>query len=223
MEDEVGGLLQDALVGLVERRDRQLDRLLADLARAGADALVSSSAVYEPSGRSSARCATVRQSAGAKHETRARVARGPARPHAHEQRVAVAVVAELLDGERVPGRLAFAPELLRASGSRTTPRRSRASPLAPRRSSKRASGRDRSAASCTIAAGSGCVAKGHPQRAQLVPERRQPAGSSCRIEASSAACAIPSASATCRRCLRRPRRSPAARPPPRPPPSARRS
>ena len=36
--DEIGGLLDDALVALVERGDRQLDRLLADLARDRADA-----------------------------------------------------------------------------------------------------------------------------------------------------------------------------------------
>ena len=42
---------------------------------------------------------------------RARVARRAVRPHAHEQRVAVAVVAQLLDRERVAGGLALVPEL----------------------------------------------------------------------------------------------------------------
>ena len=80
------------------------------------------------------------------------VARGPGRPHAQEERVAVAVVAQLLDRERVAGRLALAPELLARAAPEPAPRPSRACAAAPRRPSTRASARGRCPASWTIAA-----------------------------------------------------------------------
>ena len=91
-----------------------------------------------PPGRSRTRSTTVRHSAGAKQESRAGVARRPARDDAHEQRVAVAVVAQLLDGEHVARTSRPSSTAARASGSRTMPRRSPASAAAPRRPSTRA-------------------------------------------------------------------------------------
>ena len=126
MEPEVGDLLDDALVALGGAGERGLDALLAELLRARGDAASSRPATYEPSGRSCARSATVRQSHGAKHDTEPVWHAGPVRADAEQERVAVAVVAQLLDGERVPGGLALVPELARASGSRSAPRRSRA-------------------------------------------------------------------------------------------------
>ena len=67
--------------------------------------------MYEPAGRSAARAVTVRHSPGAKHE-RARYGTSAPPADAHEQRVAVAVVAHLLDRERVARRLALPPQLL---------------------------------------------------------------------------------------------------------------
>ena len=88
-----------------------LDALLADLARGRGRARVEEPGEYEPSGRVSARSATVRHSHGAKHDTAPVWHAGPAGARGGD-RVAVAVVAELLDRERVPRRLALVPELL---------------------------------------------------------------------------------------------------------------
>ena len=104
------------------------------------------------------------------------VAGGAGGPHAHEERVAVAVVAELLDRERVAGRRALVPELLRASGSRTTPRPSRACSRCASSSihasistrPSRRPGRSRRAAQAASRSGT-------PSVAQLVAERRRAA------------------------------------------------
>ena len=69
-----------------------------------------SCATYEPSGRVAARSATRRQSQGAKQEVAPVWHAGPAGRTRSRDRVAVAILAELLDGERVPRRLALAPE-----------------------------------------------------------------------------------------------------------------
>ena len=158
----------------------------------------SSSVVYEPSGRVGARSLIVRQSAGAKHESDRVWQAGPAGRDAQEQRVAVAVVAELLDGERVARGLALPPELLARAAPEPAPRPSRASAARPRRPSTRASARGRSPRPARSPASSGVHRERHAQLAQLAAQRRRAAsGSSCRIEASSAACATSSASATC--------------------------
>ena len=80
---------------------------------------------------------------GREARERTGVADGAGRPDAEQDRVAVAVVAELDDGEGVPRRLALLPELAAATGSRTRPRRSRACGAAPPRPSRRASARGR--------------------------------------------------------------------------------
>ena len=105
------------------QRGHDLDRLLADLARNRRDPCSSSSSVYDPSGRSSARSAIVRQSAGAKHESEPVWQAGPAGCTRIEQRVAVAVVAQLLDRHACCPRSRPCASTPRASGSRTTPRR----------------------------------------------------------------------------------------------------
>ena len=144
MEPEVGELLDQALVATRPRRrapPRRPPRRPSARPRRGPSS--SSRATYEPSGRSFARSATRRQSHGAKQESEPVWQTGPGRPDAQEDRVAVAVVAELDHGERVARGLALVPELLRASGSRTTPRPSRACGGAPPRPSRRASARGR--------------------------------------------------------------------------------
>src|SRR5581483_1419916 len=123
---------------------------------------------------------------------RAGMARGAGRRDAEQNRVAVAVVADLVDCERVARRLALAPQLLARPAPEpglarlareplrlvVHPREHQHAPgarvLHDRRLHRSATPRSRSSV-------------------RSVPSR---AGSSCRIEASSAACATPSASAT---------------------------
>ena len=165
--DEVGRLLDDALVALVERRDGQLDRLLAHLARAGADARARAARpCTSPAGLVAARSAIVRQSPGAKHETLPGVARRPRRRHAQRaarrrrSRRAAPRPRACCRRSRPCARAA------RASGSRTTPRPSRACGARPPRPSRRASARGPVAASCTIAGfSSGCIADSRRARA----------------------------------------------------------
>ena len=197
--DEVGRLLDDALVALVERGDRDLDRLLArPCARTRrCPPRAAPSCTSPPAARARARRSCARAPARSS-ETRAGVARGPGGRHAHEQRVAVAVVAQLLDGERVAGRLALAARAPRASGSRTTPRRSRACSRSAS-SSIQASISTRPRRRVLDDRGSSARSSrpAPPARAARRAATRAAAGSSCRIDASSAACATPSASATC--------------------------
>ena len=135
---------------------------------------------------------------------RARVAGRAGGADAEQDRVAVAVVPELLDGERVAGRLALVPELLARAAPE--PGLARLAGEASASSSIQASISTRPvSASWTIAArSSGCIRRSHGTAGpcllrQLLPQRRpRRAGSSCRIDASSAACANCSASATCR-------------------------
>src|SRR5438874_93661 len=110
--DEVGRLLDDALVALVERRDGELDRLLPQLARAYADSAVEQRdrvRALRPLGR-----ALRDRPPQRRREARQapRVAGRPRRCDTQEERVAVAVVAELLDRERVARRLALAAQAL---------------------------------------------------------------------------------------------------------------
>ena len=178
-------------------RRRELDRLLSDLARARADAARRAArAVYEPGGRCARPLGDRAPELGREARERAGVTGRPRRADAHEQRVAVAVVAQLDDGERVAGGLALAPEpLARAAPEPRLPRLAR-QPLGlvvhPGEHQHAAV-----VASWTIAGLSSGASHRHPQLAQLAraatPSR---AGSSCRIDASSAACATPSASAT---------------------------
>ena len=176
-----------------------------------------SSVVYEPSGRSAARCGDRAPERGREARGRAGVARRAGGSRADEQRVAVAVVADLLDRQRVPGGRALAPKPLRGSGSRTRPRRSRASAARPPRSSSRASARGSSAASWTIAA---FKFIGPALRARALPRAasRAAAGSRAGSRRAAQPARRSSASATCARVPRAARgdhRQP--RPRPRPP------
>src|SRR5215831_16248650 len=108
--DEVGRLLDDALVALVQRRHRELDRLLPDLAGAGArprvEELRGVRALGPPRGTVGDRAPQPGREAG----ERTCVARRACRAYADEQCVPVAVVPQLDHGERVARRLPFAPE-----------------------------------------------------------------------------------------------------------------
>src|SRR4051812_24255874 len=111
MEDHVRGFLDQAPV-VRGCGDRGLDRLLAELLRGARDALV----------RKRGDVGALRPLLDAFHDgapelgreatAGAGVARRPRRCHAEQKRVVVAVLADLLDLERVSGRLALLPELL---------------------------------------------------------------------------------------------------------------
>src|SRR5207253_8758543 len=107
---EVSKLRDEPLVALRQACKRGLDTLLADLPRARGQARV------EEAGDVRARRALLRPLGDAAPEPRSetgdrvRVADRAVRHDAQEDRVAVAVVAELDDDEVVPGRLALAPE-----------------------------------------------------------------------------------------------------------------
>ncbi len=166
-------------------------------------------ATYEPSGRSLRALGDAPPEPGREARERAGVADGAGRPDAEQDRVAVAVVAELDDGERVARGLALVPELAGASGSRTRPRRSRVCGGAPPRPSRRASGTRPSSASWTIAGGQ--VRIGHPasfssrfssgsRSGALVDDR----GDECRLGAG-----LEGLGQVAAPCRRRRRRSPA--------------
>src|SRR3954451_6918139 len=110
--DEVRRFLDNAFVALVERGDGDLDRFLPHLARARADALVEQLCGVGACGALGRargdRSPELRREAG----DAPGVARGACRPDADEQRVAVAVVAHLVDRKRVAGGLALPPQAL---------------------------------------------------------------------------------------------------------------
>src|SRR5919197_1513379 len=110
--DEVGRLFDDALVALVERRHGELDRLLPQLPRTRADATVEQRDGVRALGPLGGALRDRPPERGREARNAAGVARRPRGRHPNEKRVAVAVVAELLDGERVAGRLALTPEAL---------------------------------------------------------------------------------------------------------------
>ena len=142
-------------------------------------------------------CAT----APARSTRASRVARRPVRAHAHEQRVAVAVVAQLLDRHRVAARRALVPVLLAAAAPE--PRLARLARAAlglgvHPREHQHAAGLgvldDRGAELAAQAASR----IGTPSSRSSSRSDVSRSGSSCRIDASSAACATSSASATWR-------------------------
>src|SRR5438132_2939232 len=99
VEPQVGDLLDDALVRLAERGDCRFDSLLADLARTGRDAFLEQRRNVRAR---RARLRALRDDAPQPRREarlRARVTRGAGGTDADEQRIAVAVVANLLDGE----------------------------------------------------------------------------------------------------------------------------
>src|SRR5438067_3182102 len=110
--DEIGGLLDDTLVALLERGDRELDRLLPHLACARSNTAVEQRDGVRALGPLG--CALRDRPPERGRETRdaARVTRRSRRRDPKKQSVAVAVVAQLLDGERVAGGLALAPQPL---------------------------------------------------------------------------------------------------------------
>ena len=199
MEPEVGDLLDDALVDSPSAATRDLDALLADLARARGDAFVEQrrrrtspraapSRARRPCARATAR-STRRSPCGtrARSAARARAARRRRSRRAAPRRRACCRTSR-------PCARAAA-----ASGSRTTPRRSRASAARPRRPSTRASARGRSPRpGRSRRAAQAASRSGTPRSRSSSRRRASRAGSSWRIDASSAACATPSASATCR-------------------------
>ena len=193
--DEVGGLFDDSLVALVERGDRQLDRLLPDLAGDRADTGVEQLLVYEPAGRSAARSLIVRQSAGAKHESDVVWHTGPA----GMTRMSSASPSQ---SSRSSSTASVLPDVspLRHSCSRE---RLQNQPSPVSRVSRSASSFIQAsistrpvAASCTIA-GRSVIGAAPPARRSSSRSDVSRSGSSCRIDASNAACATPSASATC--------------------------
>ena len=111
VEPEVGELLDEALVALGRAGERGLDALLADLAgglRPGSSSRLDDVRALGPLLRALGDAAPEpRREAG----ERARVADGAVRADAQKDRVAVAVVPDLLDGERRAGGLALVPEL----------------------------------------------------------------------------------------------------------------
>src|SRR6478672_276072 len=111
VEPEVGQLLDESLVGLGDGGQGGLDALLSDLACGGGRSCL------DQSGHVRARRAGESPLRDDPPEPRreaglgARVARRAVRSHAIEERVSVAVVANLLDGHRVPRGGALVPEL----------------------------------------------------------------------------------------------------------------
>src|SRR5207237_9218656 len=112
VEPEVRELRDEPLVALGRAGECGLDALLTDLLRTCRGALVEQSGdvrALRPRGRPLGDDAPEPRREA---RLRAGVARGPRRTHAEQDGVAVAVVLQLLDRERVPGALALAPELL---------------------------------------------------------------------------------------------------------------
>ena len=117
VEPEIGDLLDEPLVALGGAGERDLDAFLADLARGcGRARRRRAPATYEPVGSLLRTLGDAAPEPRREARDRTGVARGPGGSHAQEDRVAVAVVAKLLDRERVARRLALAPELAGASG-----------------------------------------------------------------------------------------------------------
>src|SRR5262249_17231650 len=111
VEPEVGDLLDEALVALAGAGESGLDALLADLA-GGGGRVVEQDRHVRALGPHLRPLFDPAPEPGCEAGERARVADRPGGPDAEEDRVAVAVVPELDDGERVAGRLALVPELL---------------------------------------------------------------------------------------------------------------
>src|SRR4029079_14893389 len=121
VEPEVGQLLDETLVGLGDGGHGGLDALLSDLAGAGVGSCL------DQSGHVRARRAGESPLRDDSPEPRreaglgAGVARRSVRSHAVEERVSVAVVANLLDGHRVPRGGALVPELPAGAATATRP------------------------------------------------------------------------------------------------------
>ena len=111
MEDHVGDLRDEPLVALGHARERRLESLLADLARR-LGRIVEERDDVGALGPLLRALGDPAPEPGREAALRARVAGGAGGPDAEQDRVAVAVVADLLDRERVPRRLALVPVLL---------------------------------------------------------------------------------------------------------------
>src|SRR5512134_3800601 len=112
VEPESRDLGDEPLVALPRAGERRLDALLADLPRSGRGALGDEPA--DVGARWSRRRALDDSTPepGREARGRAHVTRRSRRAHTEKESVAVAVVAQLLDRERIPRRLALPPEPL---------------------------------------------------------------------------------------------------------------
>ena len=143
MEPEVGELLDQALVALRGAGERGLDALLADLARGRGRAVLEQARDVGACGPLGGALGDDAPEPRREARLRAGVARRAVRPDAVEQRVAVAVVADLLDRERVPRGRALVPELLARAAPEPRLARLARPPERPRRRRTRASARGR--------------------------------------------------------------------------------
>src|SRR6185503_12906848 len=187
--------LDDPIVRLVERRDRELDRLLAHLARARADAGVEQRCGIRAVRPLERALRDRAPETGREARRRARVTGRPRRRHPEQDRVAVAIVAQLLHCERVAGRLALPPQpTTRAAPEPGLVRLAReplgflVHPGEHQHASRRTVLHDRRLERHRSST---------PRSRSSERSVRRRAGSSCRIEARSAAWATPKASATC--------------------------
>src|SRR5213593_2435856 len=116
VEEHVGGLRDEPAV-LRRGGDRGLDRLLAELLRSALHAGLRERGDIRPFGAVAHPLDDRSPERRREARPRARVAGRPCGSNPQEERVAVAVVPQLLDGEHVPRGLALAPQLL----TRTAP------------------------------------------------------------------------------------------------------
>src|SRR5207249_4087454 len=112
VEPEVCQLRDEPGVVLGGARERSLDAFLADLLRAGRYPLVEHARDVRALRSRGRPLGDDTPEPGREARLRAGVASRARRPHPQQDRVAVAVVPQLLHRERVPGRLALAPQLL---------------------------------------------------------------------------------------------------------------
>src|SRR5919204_1934023 len=112
VEPEVGELRHEALVVLSDRRERGFDAFLAELLRARAYAAVEERRDVRAVGAHRGALGDHAPEPRREARLRAGVARGAGGPHSQQDRVAVAVLAQLLERERVPGRPALVPVVL---------------------------------------------------------------------------------------------------------------
>src|SRR5690242_18330535 len=112
VEPEVGELLDEALVRLRRACERRLDTFLPHLARSGCRAGVEKTDDVRALRSLSLPLADPAPEPRREARLRAGMADGASRPNAEEQRVSVAVVADLLDGKRAAGGRALVPVLL---------------------------------------------------------------------------------------------------------------
>src|SRR5262245_2737026 len=112
VEPEVGDLLDHALVVFSCHRQGGLDALLAELLGGRGRPVAEEAGDVRAFRHLPGALADAAPEPRRETRERARVARGPLRRDAEQERVAVAVVADLVDEERVAGGLALVPDRL---------------------------------------------------------------------------------------------------------------